>query len=234
MTGLGTLINMGAVVAGTAVGVGLGGRLPVRVRETVMNGLGLLTFVMGLRMAFETKQFLIVLGSILFGGLVGEALDIERRLERFGDRLQARLASGSGTFSTGFVTASLLFCVGPMAVLGSIEDGLKGTVEILTVKSILDGFASLAFASTLGWGVGFSAFSLFVYQGALTLGAGFFDRVLTDAMIAEMTAVGGLLVLSIGLRLLGLKEIRTGNLLPGLALAPVLVVVAAWGSGLFQ
>ncbi|MHB0980020.1 MAG: DUF554 domain-containing protein [Thermoleophilia bacterium] len=234
MTGLGTLINMGAVMAGTAVGVGLGGRLPARVRETVMDGLGLLTFVMGLRMAFETQQFLVVLGSILLGGLIGEGLDIERRLERFGDRLQARLASGSRTFSTGFVTASLLFCVGPMAVLGSIEDGLKGSVEILTVKSILDGFASLAFASTLGWGVGLSALSLFVYQGALTLGAGFFDRVLTDAMIAEMTAVGGLLVLSIGLRLLGLREIRTGNLLPGLALAPILVLVAERTSGLLH
>lgn len=226
MTGLGTALNMGAVIAGTVVGVGLGQRLPVRVRETVTDGLGLLTIIMGLRMAMETEQFLVVLGSILLGGLIGEALDIERRLEHVGDRLQARLSAGSSTFSTGFVTASLVFCVGPMAVLGSIEDGLRGTVEILSVKSILDGFASLAFASTLGWGVGFSALSLLVYQGALTLGAGFFDRVLTDAMIAEMTAVGGLLVLSIGLRLLEVREIRTGNFLPALVLAPVLVALA--------
>jgi hypothetical protein len=142
-----------------------------------------------------------------------------------GDRLQARLSAGSSTFSTGFVTASLVFCVGPMAVLGSIEDGLTGSVEILSVKSILDGFAALAFASTLGWGVGFSALSLLVYQGALTLGAGFFDSLLTDPMIAEMTAVGGLLVLSVGLRLLEVREIRTGNFLPALVLAPVLVAL---------
>ncbi|MBU2603002.1 MAG: DUF554 domain-containing protein [Actinobacteria bacterium] len=229
---MGTAINMGAVILGAAVGVGLGQRLPARVRETVMDGLGLLTFIMGLRMAFETEQFLVMLGSILLGGLVGEALAIERRLESFGDYLQARMSVGSSTFSTGFVTASLMFCVGPLAVLGSIEDGLKGTIEILAVKSVLDGFASLAFAATLGWGVAFSALPLMVYQGALTLGAGFFDRVLTEAMINEMTAVGGLLVLSIGLRLLGLREIRTGNLLPGLLLAPVLVVVGERLSGL--
>ena len=226
MTGLGTVLNMGAVIAGTAVGVGVGQRLPARVREIVTDGLGLLTILMGLRMALETEQFLVVLGSVLVGGLIGEALDIEHRLERVGDRLQARLSTGSSTFSTGFVTASIMFCVGPMAVLGSIEDGLRGTVEILSVKSILDGFASLAFASTLGWGVGFSALSLLVYQGALTLGAGFFDRVLTDSMIAEMTAVGGLLVLSMGLRLLQVREIRTGNFLPALVLAPVIVALA--------
>ncbi len=225
MTGIGTVLNMGAVIAGTVVGVGLGQRLPVRMRETVTDGLGLLTIIMGLRMALQTNQFLIVLASILVGGLVGEGLDIERRLETVGDRLQARLSAGSSTFSTGFVTASLVFCVGPMAVLGSIEDGLTGSVEILSVKSILDGFAALAFASTLGWGVGFSALSLLVYQGALTLGAGFFDSLLTDPMIAEMTAVGGLLVLSVGLRLLEVREIRTGNFLPALVLAPVLVAL---------
>ncbi len=231
MTGMGTALNMGAVIVGAGVGVALGQRLPAKVRETVMDGLGLLTFIMGLRMALETELFLVMLGSILLGGLVGEILAIERRLENLGDYLQARLSVGSSTFSTGFVTASLMFCVGPMAVLGSIEDGLKGTIEILAVKSVLDGFASLAFAATLGWGVAFSALPLMVYQGALTLGAGFFDRVLTDAMINEMTAVGGLLVLSIGLRLLGLREIRTGNLLPSLVLAPILVVVAERLSG---
>jgi len=231
VTGMGTALNMGAVIVGAGVGVALGQRLPAKVRETVMDGLGLLTFIMGLRMALETELFLVMLGSILLGGLVGEILAIERRLENLGDYLQARLSVGSSTFSTGFVTASLMFCVGPMAVLGSIEDGLKGTIEILAVKSVLDGFASLAFAATLGWGVAFSALPLMVYQGALTLGAGFFDRVLTDAMINEMTAVGGLLVLSIGLRLLGLREIRTGNLLPSLVLAPILVVVAERLSG---
>jgi hypothetical protein len=222
---MGTALNMTAVIAGTVAGVVVGRRLPARVRETVTDGLGLLTVIMGLRMALETQHFLIMLGSIMAGGLIGESVEIERRLEQVGDLVQARFRPDSGTLSAGFVTASLVFCVGPMAVLGSIEDGLRGTIEILSVKSILDGFAALAFASTLGWGVGLSALSLLVYQGALTLGAGFFDRVLTEAMITEMTAVGGLLVLSLGLRLLEVRRVRTANLLPALVLAPVMVAL---------
>ncbi|MCL5942607.1 MAG: DUF554 domain-containing protein [Actinobacteria bacterium] len=223
--GLGTLINVVAVVAGSSLGAVLGGRLPGRVRDIVTDGLGLLTFVLGISMAVKTQSFMIVMASIFLGGIVGELLRIERALERLGDYFQARLAASSSTFSTGFVTASLVFCVGPMAILGSIDDGLRGNVQLLVVKSVLDGFAALAFATTLGWGVGLSALSVFVYQGSLTVAAGFVARVLSEPMITEMTATGGLLVLAIGLRLLHLREVKVANLLPALFFAPALVAL---------
>jgi len=225
--GLGTLMNVTTVLLGTAVGVLVGARLPQRVRDTVMDGLGLLTFTLGISMAMRTENFMIVLGAVLLGGLTGELLQIERGLERLGDYFQARFASGSSTFSTGFVTASLLFCVGPLAILGSLADGLRGDLQILSVKSVLDGFAALGFATTLGWGVGLSALSLLIYQGGLTLGAGLFQHLLTDAMIREMTAVGGLLVFGIGLRLLDLRAVRVASFLPALIYAPLLVAVVA-------
>ncbi len=227
MIGLGTLLNASTVVLGTAIGVGIGSRLPDRIRDVVVDGMGLLTILLGMSMALKTQNFFIVMGSILLGGLVGEALEIERRLERLGDRFQRRLASSSSTFSTGFVTASLLFCIGPMAVLGAIQDGLHGSIQLLAVKSSLDGVASLAFATTLGWGVGFSAVSLLIYQGMITLMAGFVDRFLTTPMVTEMTAVGGLLVLAMGLRILDVRQFRVGSFLPALFFAPVLVAVVA-------
>lgn len=225
MRGLGTLINVVAVVAGSSLGAVLGGRLPGRVRDIVTDGLGLLTFLLGVSMAVKTQSFMIVMASILLGGIVGELLRIERGLERLGDYFQARLAASSSTFSTGFVTASLVFCVGPMAILGSIDDGLRGNVQLLVVKSVLDGFAALAFATTLGWGVGLSALSIFVYQGSLTMAAGIAARALSEPMITEMTATGGLLVLAIGLRLLHLREVKVANLLPALLFAPALVAL---------
>lgn len=225
MRGLGTLINVVAVVAGSSLGAVLGGRLPGRVRDIVTDGLGLLTFVLGISMAVKTQSFMIVMASILLGGIVGELLRIERALERLGDYFQARLAASSSTFSTGFVTASLVFCVGPMAILGSIDDGLRGNVQLLVVKSVLDGFAALAFATTLGWGVGLSALSVFVYQGSLTVAAGIVAQALSEPMITEMTATGGLLVLAIGLRLLHLREVKVANLLPALFFAPALVAL---------
>lgn len=225
MTGLGTLINIIAVAVGTTFGVVLGTRLPGRARETVMDGLGLLTAVLGITLALETQNFLIVMGAVLLGGLAGEALRIEAGLRALGDYFQTRLRSSSSTFTEGFVTASLVFAVGPMAILGAIEDGLRGNVEILALKSVLDGFAALAFAATLGWGVGLSALTLLVYQGGITLAADLVEQVLTEPMIAEMTATGGVLILAIALRLLNLKEVRVGNLLPALLFAPVIVAL---------
>jgi uncharacterized membrane protein YqgA involved in biofilm formation len=217
---------MAAVVAGAAAGALVGNRLPSRVRETVMDGLGLLTLVLGISLGLRTENFLVVMGSVLLGGLTGEFLGIERGLESVGDYLQRRFASSSDSVSAGFVTASLVFCVGPMAVLGSLEDGLHGNIDILVVKAILDGFAALAFAATLGWGVGLSALSLFVYQGTLTLAAGSLEPFLTEAMITEMTAAGGVLIMAIALRLLSMRAVRVGNLLPALLYAPLLAGLA--------
>jgi uncharacterized membrane protein YqgA involved in biofilm formation len=229
---LGTVINVGAVLAGTAVGVALGARLPAGLQQRVLAGLGLVTAVIGidLALAWRDTSPLYVLGAILLGGLIGEAIGIEARLQRLGDRLQARVARsrppGSGsTVSEACFTASLLFCVGPLTVVGSFEDGLRGNIEPLATKSMLDGFASIALASTLGVGVAFAAVSVLVVQGALTLGAGLFQDVLEGEALDAMTSAGGVLIIGISLKLLDLKDVKVGNFLPALVLAPLLVAI---------
>lgn len=227
---VGTLINVGAVLAGTAVGVAVGGRLPAGLQERVLAGLGLVTAVIGidLALAWRDTSPLYVLGAILLGGLIGEAIGIEARLQRLGDRMQARvtrarpLRSG-GSISEAFFTASLLFCVGPLTVIGSFEDGLRDNIQPLATKSLLDGFASIALASTLGAGVAFAAVTVFVVQGALTLGAGLFQDVLKGEALDAMTSAGGVLIIGISLKLLDLKDCKVGNFLPALVLAPLLV-----------
>ncbi|MCJ7736985.1 MAG: DUF554 domain-containing protein [Anaerolineae bacterium] len=240
MVGLGTFINVATVLIGGALGLLLGSHLPSKVRGTIVDGLGLLTLIIGFSLALETNNILIVLGSLLIGGIVGELLDIENGIDRLGQWLERRTGSvskssrgnedrGSGSrFSYAFLMASLLFCVGPMTILGSIQDGLSGDYTLLAVKAVMDGFAALAFASTLGAGVLFSALTVLVYQGALTMGASWASAVLTDPMTAEMTATGGVLMLALGLGLLEIKRVRTGNLLPALIAAPAIVALVSW------
>lgn len=227
---LGTLINVGTILAGSCVGVSVGSRLPERIREIVLQGLGLLTLLVGMQMALETKNILIVLGAVLIGGILGEVLRIHDGLVQLGTFLQSTLSRKTlegqkSRFAEGFVTASLVFCIGPMAILGSIQDGLSGDYRLLALKSILDGFASIAFSASLGWGVSLSVVSVLVYQGGITLFAGVFSRILTDPMIVEMTATGGLIIVGIGLKLLSVKEVRLASFLPALAVAPMLVAV---------
>lgn len=238
----GTVINTVAVLIGSATGLLLGSRLPDRTRETIVNGLGLVTVLIGIQMATRTSNVLIVLGSVVLGGIIGEMLNVEGTLEQLGERIENRVNHWTGTaserqdgdktadtavsrFSRGFLTASLLFCVGPMAILGSIQDALLSDYSTLTVKSMLDGFASVAFASSLGLGVAFAAIPLFIYQGCLTLGAFWVRGLFTDPMIAEMTATGGLLIVGIGINLLKMARIRVANLLPAIALAPLVVAI---------
>jgi uncharacterized membrane protein YqgA involved in biofilm formation len=227
----GTLLNVAAVLAGTAIGVAVGGRMAAGLQQRILAGLGLVTAVVGidLALAWRATSALYVLGAILIGGMIGETLDVEGRLGRVGDRLQARVRRsmvGDGshaTVSEAFFTASLLFCVGPLTVIGSFEDGLRGNIEPLATKSLLDGFASIALASTLGFGVAFAAVTVLVLQGALTLGAGLLDGVLRGEALAAMTSTGGVLIIGIALKLLDLKDVRVGNFLPALVLAPLLV-----------
>jgi uncharacterized membrane protein YqgA involved in biofilm formation len=226
----GTLINVGAVLAGTLVGVLVGSRLPAGLQERVLAGLGLVTLVIGVDLALAWRETnpLYVLGAVLVGGLVGEGVGIERRLEALGDRIQAAVAvRGGGRVSEAFVTASLLFCVGPLAVVGPIQDGLTGDVGTLATKSVLDGFASIALASALGWGVALSAGLVLVYQGSISLAAGAFDDVMRGETLAALTSTGGVLIAGISLKLLGVKDVKVGNFLPALPLAPVLVGVTA-------
>jgi uncharacterized membrane protein YqgA involved in biofilm formation len=217
----GTVVNVAAVLVGTAVGLAIGGRLPERMQRIITTGLGLSTILIGIQMALKVQSMLVVIASMLLGGILGEWLAIERALERAGERLKAWARSGSGTFVTGFVTASLVFCVGPMTIVGSIQEGISGNPEVIYTKSMLDGAASVAFASSLGVGVGFAAITVLVLQGGLTLLGGQLAFLLRPELLHELTATGGLLILAIGLLLLDVKRLPVANLLPAL-----LVVVA--------
>ena len=233
----GTLINTVTVIAGGALGTLLGERLAPRVRHIVMQGVGLVTLAVGMSMALTTGNFIVVLVSICLGGIVGEWWRVEDRLDSAGQWLEARAARvpflARGDFTRGFVTASLVFCVGPMTILGSIQDGLTGDYTLLAIKSMLDLFAGLAFAASMGMGVTFAALTVLLYQGALTLGAAPFQAILSEAMITEMSATGGVIILGIGFLLLEIKRIKVGNFLPALFIAPLLTALwEKWGPSL--
>lgn len=249
MPGLGTVVNVLAVLVGAAAGVLVGHRLPERTRSTITDALGLVTGVIGALnlMALSDAAFadavgadwtlLVVLGALVIGGIIGSLADIESRLERLGGWLQTRLAgssSGGGSesrerFINGFVTASLVFCIGPLAILGAISDGLGNGIDQLVLKSALDLFAGMAFAATLGWGVAASAIAVGVLQGSITLVAVFAGSFLPDSLVASITATGGVLLLGLALRLLHLKQVAVGDLLPALVVAPVITAtVSIW------
>lgn len=243
--GLGTVINTSTVLAGSVVGLAVGHRLPQRTRSVVTDCLGFVTLmVAALSVASVTDPVLrdkvgkgapvlVVLGALLAGSVVGSLVGIERRLEGLAGRLQRRLGrsvgEGDGTthaarerFVEGWLSASLLFCVGPLTVLGSLDDGLGRGIEQLTLKSVLDFFAAIAFAASFGVGVVFSAVSVAVSQGLLTLAGWGLGSILPDAHIAALTATGGLMLVGIGLRLLQIKEVPVGDMLPALVIAPLL------------
>ena len=241
MHGLGTVINVTAILVGATIGVLLGHRLPQRTRDTVTDALGLVTLVIGGLnvVALQDEAFvdavgsgvtlLVVLGALLIGGIAGSLLSIEKRLEQFGGWLQSKLAGdgseGRAQFIEGFVDSSLIFCIGPLAVLGSLSDGLGQGIDELALKSSLDGFAAIAFAASLGWGVAASALSVGAWQGLLTVLAVVLGTVLSPALVASITATGGVLLLGVGLRLLQIKAIPVGDMLPALVLAPVITAI---------
>jgi len=249
----GTLINVATILVGSILGLVFGAQLPDRIRETVIAGLGLFTGAIGIQMFFENENPIIVLGALLIGGVLGEWWKIETRLGNLGGLLEKKfsrksrssgdakqpspitepLTQESNRFVRGFITASLVFCVGPMSILGAIQDGLVGDYRLLAIKAVLDGFASLAFASSLGVGVLLSIFIVLIYQGGISLLAAQAQAFLTSSMMNEMTAVGGLLLLGLAISsLLGIKPIRIGNFLPALMIAPLIVaILSALGIG---
>lgn len=223
MHGLGTLINIATVLAGGLIGALIGERFSRNIRTTLLYAIGIFTLSIGFSYSFKSKNVLIPLFAVLIGGMVGEAANIEGFLEKFAERVKSKIKAKDSKFSEGFITASLLFCVGPMAILGSVTDGLTGDYKILALKAMLDGFAGMALAASLGIGVVFSILTILIYQGGLTLLGYFLGNFVTQAMIDEMTAAGGILIVGIGLMLLEVKRIRLANLLPGLFIAPLIV-----------
>lgn len=228
----GTIINVIAILVGGAAGLLFGARLSGKLKETVIAGMGLFTTAVGLKMFLKTENELIVLGALIVGAILGEWWGIENGLQRMGAWLEKRFAGGgegeSSHFVRGFMTASLLYLIGPMAILGAINDGLTGDYSTLAIKSVLDGFASIAFASSLGIGVLFSAIPTLVYQGGISLLAAQLNAIVTPQMMGELTATGGVLLMGVGVStLLELKKIRVGNFLPALAIAPLIVYVVS-------
>jgi uncharacterized membrane protein YqgA involved in biofilm formation len=220
----GTIINVVAIIFGCLVGRYLGHLIPERMRRTIMMGLGLTVLLIGMQLAFQSRNPLIVIGAMVIGGIIGEALSIEARLENMGHKLQQRFKN-AGNVAEAFVTASLLYCIGAMAIMGSIQDGLGQEPTILYAKSALDGIASVAFTTTLGIGVVFSIVPLFIYQGVITLAAGWVQMFLTEPVVAEMSATGGLLILAIGLDILGIRKLPIGNLLPAIFVAAAIAII---------
>ena len=247
MRGTGTILNMVAILIGSGLGVLIGHRLPQRTRDTVTDALGLVTLVIGslsivalTNTAFSDSvgtaaPLLIVLGALVIGGIIGSLLQIELRLEQAGGWLQHKLSRKSAgdsddkrkRFVEGFVDASLVFCMGPLAILGALNDGLGLGIEQLALKSTLDGFASLAFAASLGWGVALSALSVGIVQGAFTIVGALVGSVLSAALIDAITATGGVLLIGVGLRLLKIKSVPVGDMLPALIVAPLLAALVA-------
>lgn len=213
---LGTLVNTAAIICGAALGLLFRRGIPERVSCTIMQGIGLAVLLVGLSMALQTKEILVVILSLVLGGLTGELLNIEGGLARLGKWLESKVGGKTGDVGKAFVTTSLIYCVGAMAIMGSIEDGLNGNPQILFTKAALDGISAVVFASTMGLGVAFSAVPVFAYQGSITLLASLIKGVLSPAAVVEMTATGGLLIVGIALNILGIKEIKVGNLLPSI------------------
>ncbi len=248
MIGLGTLLNMAAIVVGAALGVLVGHRLPERTRDLITQALGLVTLVVAALNVVDlldadwiadvgsAAPLLIVLGSVVVGGIIGSLLRLEDRVEQLGGWVQRKVSRGDSAtgegrarFIEGFVDASLLFCIGPLAVLGSISDGLGRGIDQLALKSVLDLFASIAFAASLGWGVAFSAVSVGIVQGLFTLLCALVGSVMAASAIAALTATGGVLLIGVSLRLLKVSRIAVADLLPALVIAPLLTMaVARW------
>jgi len=243
--GIGTVVNVLTVLIGAGIGVLLGNRLPVRTRDVVTDALGLVTLLIAGTSAIAvldgdlsdavgtSAPMLIVLGALLLGGITGSLLRLEQRVESFGGWLQTRLAGEAGSverhrFIEGFVTASLLFCTGPLTILGSLNDGLGNGADQLYLKAVLDGFAAIAFAASFGWGVAASALTVVVVQGSLTVVGFLLGDVLPAPQLSALTATAGLLLVGVALRLLRIREIPVVDLLPALAVAPILVQFAAW------
>lgn len=222
---VGSLVNALAIVAGGLGGLLVGARMPERMRQLVFQGLGLCVVVLGVQSALAGTRPVLTILSIVGGSIIGELLRLEDRLSALGDALKARLRSSNPRFTEGLLNASVIFCIGAMGILGSFEEGLRGTRDIIYAKSIIDAFAAMIMASAMGVGVLFSGVSVFVYQGALVLGATVLSGILTEPVMTELSATGGVIIMGIGINMLGLLQIRLANMIPALVLVAILAAL---------
>lgn len=234
----GTIVNAVAIIAGGFLGVLLP-RIPEGIRNTVMQGMGLAVSVLGIMMVIKSQHFLILILSLVLGGIIGGLLRLEQRLEALGNWLEQMIGPrGKGSVAAGFVTATLIYCIGAMAILGAIDSGMRHNFDILYTKSMLDGFSAIIFASTLGIGVVFSAVPVFLYEGVIALASTFIfmfiSQDMLNAMIAEISAVGGILIIGVGLNVLEIKKINVANLLPSLLIAAAALPFTSWVSHFFS
>jgi len=221
----GTYVNAVAVVLGSLVGIILRGRFPDKIKNMVFQGIGLVTLFIGFQMTLKTNNLVVLFFSILIGAIIGETVNIEKHIEDFGNLIKSKFGSKEDKFIEGFITAFLIFCMGSMTIIGSIEDGLNGNPSILYAKSMLDGFASISLASVLGVGVLFSVIPLLLYQGGITLLASLSKSFFTEAVINELSASGGIILIGLGINILEIKKIRVANLLPSLIISAAITYI---------
>lgn len=219
---LGTFVNVAAVLAGGTIGLVIHSKLPARFTKIVFQAIGLFTLFLGFSLSLKTTNFLIMIFSIVIGSILGELLKLDLRMERLGERIKKISGAGSARFSEGFVTAFLLFCMGSMTVLGAFEEGLGGKPNLLFAKSLLDGVSSVALAAALGIGVLFSVVPLLLYQGGLTLLAAYLGQLFSEPIINELTAVGGILLIGLGISILEIKPLKILNMIPSLVIVVIL------------
>ncbi len=217
----GTIVNSLAIIAGSIVGFLFQHRFPKKIQQIVFQGLGLSAFLIGMQMALKVQYILPLIFSLIIGGIVGESINLDMKMEHFGNWLKSTIKSKDARFTDGFVAASILFCVGAMAILGPMDEGIRGDRTILLTKSILDGFASIALAASMGIGVAFSAIPILIYQGGIAILAGFSQNFFTSSMIQQLTAVGGILIVGISMNILEIKKINVTNLLPAIILSVI-------------
>ncbi|WP_130806006.1 DUF554 domain-containing protein [Senegalia massiliensis] len=222
---IGTIVNFLTILLGGIIGVNIKEGLKEEYKQIIMDSLALIVIVIGLTSALKSESILTMIFSLIIGVIIGESLKIDKKLNKLGEFLERKLGRNDSNFSKGFVTTSLIFCVGAMAIVGSLESGLTGNHNTLYAKSVIDGMTSIVFASTLGIGVAFSSFAVFLYQGSITILASFLTDFLIDPVVLEMSAVGGILISAIGINILGLKEIKVSNMLPAIFLPLVFYAV---------
>ncbi len=222
---LGTIVNSLAIIVGAILGISLKNGIKEDYKNTIMDGIGLCVLIIGIMGGIESENIVLVISSIVLGSLIGEIIGIENKLDKLGNKMEGYFGKNDSNFSKGFVTGSLVYCIGAMAIVGALESGLSGNHQTLFAKSTLDGISAIIFSSTLGIGVAFSAIPVFIYQGIITLLANFVKDILTPEVIREMSSVGGILIAAIGINILGIKKIKVGNMLPAIFIPIIYYVI---------